>query len=137
MFAPFTLGYNHAPTTSTYSCVQLQPFERGRILGLREAGWTYRRIATHVGHNASVVYHCFQQSSVEDSHTNKPGSGRPRNIDARQDRRIVRTALAARRASWVEMRAHVHLLCHQGPLGFLLTAVLRSRVSLARLPFTP
>ena len=29
---------------------QLQSFERGRIVDLREAGWIYRRIAAHVGH---------------------------------------------------------------------------------------
>ena len=34
---------------------QFQPFERGRIVGLREAGWTYRRIAAHVGHTVSLL----------------------------------------------------------------------------------
>ena len=34
---------------------QLQPFERGRIVGLRGAGWTYRWIAAHVGHTLSVM----------------------------------------------------------------------------------
>ena len=37
---------------------QLQPFERGRIVGLRETGWTYRRIAAHVGQNVLVVCRC-------------------------------------------------------------------------------
>ena len=55
---------------------QLKPFERGRIVGLREAGWTYRRIVAHVGHNVSVVSRCFQHWSVEHSHTRRPGSGR-------------------------------------------------------------
>ena len=35
--------------------VAIRPFERGRIVSLREAGWTYRRIAAHVAHNVSVV----------------------------------------------------------------------------------
>ena len=34
---------------------QLQPFEWGRIVGLWEAGWTYRRIAAHVGHNVFAI----------------------------------------------------------------------------------
>ena len=42
---------------------QYQLFERGRIVGLRQAGWTYRRIVAHVGHNVSVVYRYFQQCS--------------------------------------------------------------------------
>ena len=50
---------------------QLQPFERGRILCLRETGWTYQRIAAHVGHNVSVICRCFQQWSVEHSHTRR------------------------------------------------------------------
>ena len=28
---------------------QLQRFERGRFVGVREAGWTYRRISAHLG----------------------------------------------------------------------------------------
>ena len=43
---------------------QLQPFEQSRIVGLREVGWTYRRIAAHVGHNLSLhseeVFGAFQ-----------------------------------------------------------------------------
>ena len=31
---------------------QLQQFERGRIVGNKEAGWTHRRIAAHVGYNS-------------------------------------------------------------------------------------
>ena len=65
----------------------LQPFERGRIVGLLEAGWTYRRIAKHVAHNVSVICRCFQQWSVEHSHTRRPGSGRPRSKYAHQDGR--------------------------------------------------
>ena len=38
---------------------ELQPFERGRIVGLREAGWTYRRIAAHIGRNVSMVCRSF------------------------------------------------------------------------------
>ena len=46
------------------SVEQLQPFERGCIVGLQEAGWTYRLIAAHVGHNVLVVRCCFQQCIV-------------------------------------------------------------------------
>ena len=34
---------------------QLQPFERGRTVALREARWTYRRIAAHVVHNVNYI----------------------------------------------------------------------------------
>ena len=78
---------------------QLQPFERGRIKGLPKAGWTYRQIATHVGHSVSVVCRCFQQWCAEHSHTRKPGFRRPHCTDARQDRCIVASSVAA----WTEL----------------------------------
>ena len=58
---------------------RLQSFEQDRIVGLREAGWTFRRIAAHVVHIVSLACRCFQQWSVE----RRPGSGRPRSTDAR------------------------------------------------------
>ena len=85
---------------------QLQSFELGRIVGLQEAGWTYGRIAAHVGHNVSMVFRNFQQWSVGHSHTRTPCSGRPHSIDALQDQRIVRAAVAARTASREEIRVH-------------------------------
>ena len=75
---------------------ELQSFERGRIVVLREAGWIYQQIAAQV--HQSVVSRCFQQWSTEHCHTRRQGSGRPRSTDARQDRRIVRAAVAVRTA---------------------------------------
>ena len=86
---------------------QLQPFEWGRIVGLREAGCTYSQIAAYVGHNVSVVCRCSLQWSVEHFHTRRPDSERPRSTDARQDRLIVRAPMAARIASREELKAHV------------------------------
>ena len=65
VFETFTLGYSHAPLTSTYTVPveQLQPFEQGCIVGMEEAGWTYWWIAAHVGHNVLLVCRCFQQWS--------------------------------------------------------------------------
>ena len=77
---------------------RLHPFEWVRIVGLWEDVWTYRRIPAHVGHNVSVVCR-FQQWSLEHSYIHRPGSGWPRITDARQDRRIVQAAVAARTAS--------------------------------------
>ena len=104
---------------------QLQPFERGHIVGLREDGWTYRRIAAHVGHNVSMVCSCFQQWYVEQSHTRKPGSGRSRTPDARQVRRIVRGVVAARTTSRKEIRAHVAPAVSPTIGNYLLAAGLR------------
>ena len=98
---------------------QLQPFERGRIVGLRETEWTYRRIAAHVGHNVSVVCRCFQQWSVEHSHTRRPGSERPRsrlqthvNIDALYEQWWPPEQHPGKKSEHMLL-----LLCHQRPLG--------------------
>ena len=79
--------------------------------------------------------HCFQQWSVEHFHTSRSGSAWSRNTDARQDRRIVRAAVAA---SKEEIRAHVAPAVRPSTIGNRLLAVgLRSRVPLASLPLTP
>ncbi|GFU99477.1 HTH_38 domain-containing protein [Trichonephila clavipes] len=40
---------------------QLTDFNRGRIIGLREAGWSNRRIGRHLGRSDMVVARCWQQ----------------------------------------------------------------------------
>ena len=114
---------------------KLQSFVQARIVGLWEDGWTYRRIASHVRDSVSVVCRCFQQWSVEHSHTRRPGSGRLRSTDTRQDGHIVWAAVCARTASREEIRAHVAPEMSPRTIGNrLLAAGLRSRVPLARLP---
>ena len=81
---------------------------------------------------------CFQQWSVEHSHTHRPGSGRPRNTDACQERRILRATMAARTASREEIRAHVATAVSTKTTGNrLLEAGLRLGVPLARLLLKP
>ncbi|GFX44042.1 HTH_38 domain-containing protein [Trichonephila clavipes] len=42
---------------------QLTDFDRGRIIGLREAGWSNRRIGRHLGRSDMVVARCWQSGS--------------------------------------------------------------------------
>ncbi|GFU25816.1 uncharacterized protein TNCV_5103751 [Trichonephila clavipes] len=44
---------------------QLTDFDRGRIIGLREAGWSNRRIGRHLGQSDMVVARCWQQWITE------------------------------------------------------------------------
>ena len=112
------------------------PAELGRIVGLREAGWMYRWIAAHVGHNISVVCRCFQQWSVERFHIHS--SGQPHSTDAHQDRCIFWAMVAARTASREEIRTHVAPAVSPRIIGnSLLAAGLRSCVPLPRLSLTP
>ncbi|GFT00968.1 HTH_38 domain-containing protein [Trichonephila clavipes] len=58
---------------------QLTDFDRGRIIGLREAGWSNRRIGRHLGRSDMVVARCWQQWITEGRVYRRGGSGRPRN----------------------------------------------------------
>ncbi|GFW45127.1 transposable element Tcb2 transposase [Trichonephila clavipes] len=44
---------------------QLTDFDMGRIIGLREAGWSNRRIGRHLGRSDMVVARCWQQWITE------------------------------------------------------------------------
>ncbi|GFS63359.1 HTH_38 domain-containing protein [Trichonephila clavipes] len=70
---------------------QLTDFDRGRIIGLREAGWSNRRIGRHLGRSDMVVARCWQQWITE-GRVYRRGSGRPRNTNDREDRAIRRVA---------------------------------------------
>ena len=73
---------------------------------------------------------------MEHIHTRKPGSRRPHSTNTRQDRRVVRAAVAVRTEFREEIQAHVVPAVSPRTIGsLLLTAGLRSRVPLARLPF--
>ena len=88
---------------------QLQPFER-------ETGWTYQRIAAHVGHNVSMACRFFQQWSVKHTPVDQVLDGRL--VHSLQDRRIVRAVVAARTTPREEIRTHIvaYPVCNQGSL---------------------
>lgn len=71
---------------------QLSEFERGRIIGMMEAGWSARRVARQVGRSDFTVRRCWDQWTEETSFTRRPGSGRPRQTSRREDRHIIRHA---------------------------------------------
>ncbi|GFT53549.1 transposable element Tcb2 transposase [Trichonephila clavipes] len=82
---------------------QLTDFDRGRIIGLREAGWSNRRIGRHLGRSDMVVARCWQQWITEGRVYRRGGSGRPRNTNDREDRairRAVSTGFCRPRATW-------------------------------------
>ncbi|GFX88174.1 transposable element Tcb2 transposase [Trichonephila clavipes] len=74
---------------------QLTDFDRGRIIGLREAGWSNRRIGRHLGRSDMVVARCWQQWITEGRVYRRGGPGRPRNTNDREDRAIRRVATSA------------------------------------------
>ncbi|GFY13803.1 transposable element Tcb2 transposase [Trichonephila clavipes] len=54
---------------------QLSQFERGKIIGMMEAGWSARRVARQLGSSDCVVRRCWDQWIREMSFTRRPGTG--------------------------------------------------------------
>ncbi|GFT11304.1 transposable element Tcb1 transposase [Trichonephila clavipes] len=120
----------------------VRDFDRGRIIGLREAGWSDRRIGRHLGRSDMVVARCWQQWITEGRVYRRGGSGRPRNTNDREDRAIRRVATSAPTTSLASIQRHLPPSRHPVPsretIRRRLTEVgLRSRRPLKRLPLTP
>ncbi|UYV77764.1 hypothetical protein LAZ67_15002190 [Cordylochernes scorpioides] len=73
----------------------ISEFETGRAIGLKEAGWSNRLIARHLCRSDAAIRRCWQKWVNNGSMQRQDGSGRPRAITEREDRAIVRTAVAA------------------------------------------
>ncbi|GFT56359.1 HTH_Tnp_Tc3_2 domain-containing protein [Trichonephila clavipes] len=121
---------------------QLTYFDRDRIIGLREAGWSNRRIGRPLGRSDMVVARCWQQWITEGRVYRRGGSGRPRNTNDREDRAIRRVATSAPTTSLASIQRHLPPSRHPVPsretIRRRLTEVgLRSRRPLRRLPLTP
>ncbi|GFV04620.1 transposable element Tcb1 transposase [Trichonephila clavipes] len=54
---------------------QLSEFERGRINEQKEAGWTNRRIACHMGRSDAAIRRCWQEWVENDRFQRYEGSG--------------------------------------------------------------
>ncbi|GFX15436.1 transposable element Tcb2 transposase [Trichonephila clavipes] len=67
---------------------QLSQFERGKIIGMMEAGWSARRVVRQLGRSDCVVRRFGDQWIREMSFTRRPGSGRPRQTSRQEDRYI-------------------------------------------------
>ena len=62
---------------------QLTEFERGRIIGLREAGWSACQIARHLGRSDMTVTNCWMLWIREGRQTRQTGTGRLRQTSRR------------------------------------------------------
>ncbi|KAJ8887342.1 hypothetical protein PR048_013557 [Dryococelus australis] len=69
---------------------QLDEFERGCIVGLKEAGWTFRSIARLLNYSNYTVSRCWGQWEQDGTHTNLECSGRPCWLTSRKNRFILR-----------------------------------------------
>ncbi|CAH1994372.1 unnamed protein product [Acanthoscelides obtectus] len=75
---------------------QLSEFDRGRIVGLREAGLSFRAIAVRVQRSVDTVVRCCQAWFREGRTQRARGTGRRRRTTDREDRRLRLLALRDR-----------------------------------------
>ncbi|GFW34072.1 transposable element Tcb2 transposase [Trichonephila clavipes] len=78
---------------------QWSQFERGRIIGMMEGGWSARRVARQLGRSDCVVRRCWDQWIREMSFTRRPNSGCPRQNSRREDHHIIRNVCVPPTAS--------------------------------------
>lgn len=75
---------------------QLSEFDRGRIVGLREAGLSFREIATRTNRSLNTVVRCCQAWFQEGRTRRARGTGRRSRTTDREDRRLRILALRDR-----------------------------------------
>ncbi|GFW44209.1 transposable element Tc1 transposase [Trichonephila clavipes] len=113
----------------------------GRIVGLREAGLSYRAVAARVKRNSSTVMRVSKQWTDEGRTARKSVSG-PRNVtSAREDIRLMRMAQTDRTAFSRQLAAEWSTatrvsLCASSIRRSLLHCGLRARIPLYRIPLT-
>nr|XP_042912142.1 uncharacterized protein LOC122272465 [Parasteatoda tepidariorum] len=117
------------------SSQQLTDFERGRTIGLREAGLSYGADAARVQRNSSTVVRVWKQWTNECQTTWKSGSG-PRYVTSARDyRHLVRMALTDRTAPTRQLAAPTGVsLCASSIHRRLLQRGLRARDSFIQDP---
>ncbi|GFX90344.1 transposable element Tcb2 transposase [Trichonephila clavipes] len=113
-------------------------FERGRIIGIMEAGWSSRGLRC----SDCVVRRYWDQWIREMSFTRRPGLGRPRQTSRREDRHIVRNARVQPNASSAAIQAQAASslgapVSSRTILRRLAEGHLGSRYPLRVLPLTP
>ncbi|GFW44658.1 HTH_Tnp_Tc3_2 domain-containing protein [Trichonephila clavipes] len=85
--------------------MQLPEFERGRIIGLKKAGWEKRRITHHMGRSDAAIRKCLQEWVANGRFQRLVCSGRPRATADWVVRVIVRSAVTARYSSSSTIRS--------------------------------
>ncbi|GFT74749.1 HTH_Tnp_Tc3_2 domain-containing protein [Nephila pilipes] len=87
---------------------QLPEFLRGRIIGLKKAGWANRRMDRHMGRSDGAIRKCLQEWVDNGRFQRHDGNGRLRAPTDREDRVIVRSAVTAPDSSLPTIRLATH-----------------------------
>ncbi|GFU57180.1 transposable element Tcb1 transposase [Trichonephila clavipes] len=117
---------------------QLSECERGLIIGMKTVGWSTRRVAGQVDRSECAVRNCWEQWTREGTHAWKTESGATRKTTRKEERRIVRQALADPAVTRSTIRADVGVaIVPQTIARHLAEANLKSKCPFRALPLTP
>ncbi|GFX15966.1 transposable element Tc1 transposase [Trichonephila clavipes] len=117
---------------------QLSELERGLIIRMKTAGWSTRRVGGQLDRSECAVRNCWEQWTREGTHARKTGSGATRKTTRREDRRIVRQALADPTVTRSTIRADVGVAIIPRTISrHLAEANLKYKRSFRALPLTP
>ncbi|GFV19326.1 transposable element Tcb2 transposase [Trichonephila clavipes] len=86
---------------------QLSQFEKSRIIGMMQTGWSARQVARQLGRSDCVVRRCWHQWIREMSFPPRQVSGRPRQTSRSEEHHIVRNARVQPTTSSVTLQAQV------------------------------
>ncbi|GFS77294.1 transposable element Tcb2 transposase [Trichonephila clavipes] len=89
---------------------QLSESERRRIIGMMENVLSARRVTHHLGIYDFIVGRFWDLYTRERSVTRRPGLGRTRQTNSREDRHIIRHALIAPTVSMSAIHTQTKLL---------------------------
>lgn len=81
----------------------LTEFQKGRIIGLRNEGVSYRAIGREIGCNAATVLRWWRRWNEERNCRRRNGSGRPRVSTPREDQRLRVSAIRDRHSTTREI----------------------------------
>ncbi|GFW27456.1 transposable element Tc1 transposase [Trichonephila clavipes] len=84
---------------------QIMEFEQGRIIGLREGGFSYRAVGAHVQLNSSTVVQVCKQWTDEHRTNRKTGSEPRKVTSASDDRHLLRMIVNDCTASSMQLAA--------------------------------
>ncbi|GFY29381.1 HTH_Tnp_Tc3_2 domain-containing protein [Trichonephila clavipes] len=83
---------------------QLSEFERGRVIGLKEGGWSNRGIARHMGRRDAAIKRCWQEWVDSGRFQSHDGSGQFRPTADQEDTFIVTSVVTALDSSLTTIR---------------------------------
>ncbi|GFV83956.1 transposable element Tc1 transposase [Trichonephila clavipes] len=120
---------------------QLKEFERGRIIGFREGGFSYRAIGACVQRTSSTVMRVWKQWTDEHRTTRKTGNGRRKVASESDDRHLLHMGVNECTASSMHLAARWStvtgvLMSASSIRRCLLYRGLRARMPLYRIPLT-